>query len=1297
MSSPCSSQSRWSKPFGQPWLRGLAAALAVLLLPTSGRLSAMPPPTPEMVRQYQADGSWQRRVAQAERIGNHRVDPWLVHDAQRRLRELSLAKGVSLAGAPDLPTPPAAWRGMPTTGTPKMFILLIDFSDYPADPANSVAAVTARSFGDGDGVQAAPYESLKSYYYRASYGKLTLSGNVLATYRPAYTRASMGTSPTSAQRENLIKEALLFHQGQGHDFSQYDNNGDGRIDYFAVLWTGPDNGWSNFWWAYQTSWSATTSPVLNGKTLGKYVWQWVANAGYPTRNAPNFDPKVLIHETGHALGLPDYYDYNTGVGPKGGVGRLDMMDGNWGDHNCFSKWILDWITPTVYTSDASGVALAAAGNFGDAAVVMDTNPGGSFGEFFMVQNRHRVQNDAGVNYPADGLLIWHVDSRLNTAGTNYLYDNSYTAHKLLRLMEADGLEEIETKSASANAGDYWISGKTFDSSSTPNSLRYDGSITGMGIKNISAPGPTMTFDVTRVVDTTPPTGQPGVPVGTTTLDTVTFTWSQGNAADPDSGIAGYHLQVGTTPGGSDVFNGSVGNLLTRTLTDLGLRDGVPLYARVAAMNGAALDSAWSGNSAAVTVALPVFDGSVLDNANCTFKTLGPWTATTSTSFFGGSCAVSAVIRDKGSTYLQAKVTGPGNLDFYWKVNSEAGFDFLSFSIDGVTQAGQISGATAFAKQSFTIPTGTHILRWTYAKDEMVAPTGDAAWVDYVLWSPTGNPVAAVSPATYTTLTGAARSYLATVTNFASNSAVNWSITNSGGSFSPTQTLSGSSTTLTGGANAGTYTLTATPVETPNIPGTATLTLVAPSSVNVGVSGNLSIVSTNAPVTFTATVSPLSDTSVTWTKSGGTFGTQTATTTGWSSGTPGIYTITATSSVATTRSGAATVTVVAAPSITSFSNNGPISAGTAASLTATFANGTGSVDKGLGTMLSSVPLSTGSLTGDTTYTLTVTNAAGTQSTAQTTVVVVPLPTTPSITAAPYATVGTAGLMASVPAQSGCTYAWTITGGTLTAGQGTRQVTYTAGANPGALTLGCTVTNALGASSSPGSQSVTLVPPPATPVISAPAQALPGASGLVASVPVQSGCTYAWTLVGGVLISGQGSNSITFTAGSGSSLSLACTATNAAGTSSTQGAATVLLVDPTEVTLTPLTATVLSGRSLNLVGTTAQGSLNWALPAGQGTLSLSNTASGVATTYTAPSGLLSELSATVTVKNATNAAKSAAATITVKTLNVNGDAVIDLQDILALVQDWGTTNGRSRLSGGSTVGDADLDLLLSGLGF
>ena len=56
-----------------------------------------------------------------------------------------------------------------------------------------------------------------------------------------------------------------------------------------------------------------------------------------------------------------------------------------------------------------------------------------------------------------------------------------------------------------------------------------------------------------------------------------------------------------------------------------------------------------------------------------------------------------------------------------------------------------------------------------------------------------------------------------------------------------------------------------------------------------------------------------------------------------------------------------------------------------------------------------------------------------------------PRTPPLVAAPLsAPAGTPGLQASVPSQAGHTYTWTLAGGIITAGQGTAQITFTAGA-------------------------------------------------------------------------------------------------------------------------------------------------------------------------------------------------------------------------------------------------------------
>ena len=69
---------------------------------------------------------------------------------------------------------------------------------------------------------------------------------------------------------------------------------------------------------------------------------------------------------------------------------------------------------------------------------------------------------------------------------------------------------------------------------------------------------------------------------------------------------------------------------------------------------------------------------------------------------------------------------------------------------------------------------------------------------------------------------------------------------------------------------------------------------------------------------------------------------------------------------------------------------------------------------------------------------MTNAAGTASAPGTAVsAIVTEPVTPAVTAPAYVTAGQGGYTASVPVQAGSTYAWTVTGGTVTAGARDRQ--------------------------------------------------------------------------------------------------------------------------------------------------------------------------------------------------------------------------------------------------------------------
>jgi len=460
----------------------LALGLAVLWQRPA---MALEPPTPEQLKKYVAEKRLEELSKKAVLIGNHKAAPGIVRQLKTRIQSVLKPTHQGAQMPPPMPPSPEnapmpeAWTMMPASGSPKVLALLIAFKDYPA----TVPATTVNSmlFGDGNAANF-PRESLRKYYQRSSYNQLNITGNVLGWYTTSYNRSAVVETATG--RENLIKEALNHYNAAGHDFSQYDNNGDGKIDYLIVMWAGPVGDWATFWWGYKTGWT-DSSYTLDGKKLSTYSWQWQSST-----------PATVIHETGHALGLPDlYHYYNSTVGPKGGVGGLDMMDGVIGDHNCFSKFLLGWLTPNLVHWGQLTETLRSASLNQDCSLVapscnQDVCDDDAFSEFYLVENRTRKNTGNDKNMPGDGLMIWHIDGRLDSSGNYFQYNNSDTAHKLVRLMEADGLEEIES-GGSGNAGDYWASPKSFSSTSTPVCSYYDGAKCQFNVGDISAAGDPM--------------------------------------------------------------------------------------------------------------------------------------------------------------------------------------------------------------------------------------------------------------------------------------------------------------------------------------------------------------------------------------------------------------------------------------------------------------------------------------------------------------------------------------------------------------------------------------------------------------------------------------------------------------------------------------------------------------------------------------------------------------------------------------------------------------------------------------
>lgn len=423
-------------------------------------LCSLEPPRPFELENLKQTGEFYKRQEFAKLLGNHKL----------KLK----GRGEKVAGV----------KGLPTTGNPKIFVLLIDFNDYPHTIDSSV--IKKMIFEEGDSGNY-PYESLKSYYERSSYGKLKIEGDLFGWYRASNVRDYY-----TDNAEELIEEALNYYHSQGNTFEKYDNDGDGEIDYFAVFWTGPDTGWATFWWGWQ-GYFGDSDYLIDGKKLGDFSWQWEED-----------NPGTIIHETGHALGLPDYYDYDDTVGPKGGMGGLDMMDAVWGDHNAFSKWVLGWLEPhIVYSTETLTLPPLSTTPYA-VALSRDFDGSNYDGEFFLIQNRQQIANDA--DFAGSGFLILHIDARRDCDGYT-IFDNSYTEHKLVRVMEADGLEEIE-KGKWGDAEDFYYSGNNanFGVLTVPSSDFYNGNSSFSEVKNISELKQEMTadFSISPHTDLPPP-------------------------------------------------------------------------------------------------------------------------------------------------------------------------------------------------------------------------------------------------------------------------------------------------------------------------------------------------------------------------------------------------------------------------------------------------------------------------------------------------------------------------------------------------------------------------------------------------------------------------------------------------------------------------------------------------------------------------------------------------------------------------------------------------------------------------
>jgi hypothetical protein len=180
--------------------------------------------------------------------------------------------------------------------------------------------------------------------------------------------------------------------------------------------------------------------------------------------------------------------------------------------------------------------------------------------------------------------------------------------------------------------------------------------------------------------------------------------------------------------GAGFFNGGI----------TGVVDDVQFYSGVLNDDEVTFLFANPGSVAPAGQAIVPIDVAV-DATNLSWTTFGDanWSGQTGVSHDGDGSDQSGSMSDNQSSTLQATVTGPGTLTFWWQtVCANDNFE-LDFDIDGGFKA-ELFDQQAWTMQTFHIDSGVHTLTWVASTSDGSSPD-DAGYVDQVTFTPLPSP------------------------------------------------------------------------------------------------------------------------------------------------------------------------------------------------------------------------------------------------------------------------------------------------------------------------------------------------------------------------------------------------------------------------------------------------------------------------------------------------------------------------------------------------------------------------------
>lgn len=315
--------------------------------------------------------------------------------------------------------------------------------------------------------------------------------DLVSSKKLSYTNQVVGPIRLSKRRSHyihnlLVKEAMDIVVNELHvDLRQFDSNNDNIVDAINFLYAGESQYDGDLWPhnSYQT---------LQYGNLRTHYYQ-LTGLGM---HSVDLRIGTICHENGHLLcRFPDMYDYGKRDGDfeqSQGIGSYCLMGS--GNHLnqrrtpapiCgYLRLLAGWID-TVTDLNSPGNYTIEHGCY-NQVMKFSTNKAN---EYFVVENRSNFGLDSHL--PSGGLAVLHCD----TLGSNEWQEGTRNKHYQCALLQADGHLDLENNRNSGDHGDLFQakSGIALSHETTPSTRSWDGTDSGLQIKNISPPGKFISF------------------------------------------------------------------------------------------------------------------------------------------------------------------------------------------------------------------------------------------------------------------------------------------------------------------------------------------------------------------------------------------------------------------------------------------------------------------------------------------------------------------------------------------------------------------------------------------------------------------------------------------------------------------------------------------------------------------------------------------------------------------------------------------------------------------------------------